>query len=176
MGARPGDVAGLEELQHRLPVFDVTLFDAVDVRVVKQPSRAVEPSSAPGEVAFETESLTESHPEVRRPVDCAVVDAPLVGSDPVGERVLVVAGEVRRGGEPIEIVDVERVELEARQQPEGIAPPVVVACRSCVLDGSHHVVQSAARTSCRQARKASPASGSAPRNIHISAIRSPSNR
>jgi hypothetical protein len=64
-----------------------------------------------------------------------------VGSDPIRKRVLVVAGEVRRGREPIEIVDVDRVELEDRQQPEGITPSVFVACRSCVLDGSHHVFQ-----------------------------------
>ena len=54
------------------------------------------------------------HPEVRRPVHRALVDAHLVGSDPVGEALLVVAGEVRRGGEPVEIVDVERVDARRR--------------------------------------------------------------
>ena len=84
-GARAGDVAGLEEPHHRQPVFEVALLDAVDARVVEQASRAVDPTSATAEVSLEAESLPESHPEVRRPVHCAFVDAHLVGSDPVGE-------------------------------------------------------------------------------------------
>ncbi len=156
VGARAGQVAGLEEPQHRQPVLDVTLLDAIDARVVEQASRALDPASAPADVSFETEPLPESHRKVRRPVHCAVVDAHLMGSNPVAERVLVVAGQVRRGCEPIEIVDVERVEFEARQQPVGVTPPVIVACRSCVLDGSHHVAQFAARPRVRRERPRPP--------------------
>ena len=135
VGVRAGDVAGLEEPHHREPVLEVALLDAVDAGVLEQASGAVDPASAAAEVALEAEPLREPHPEVRRPVHRALVDAQLVGADPVGEAVFVVAGEVRRGREPVEIVDVERVDLDARQQPEGVTPPVLVAGRSRVLDG-----------------------------------------
>ena len=64
----PGDVAGLEDPQHAEPVFEVALLDAVDVRLVEQPGGAIDPASAPAEVAFEPEALGELSPEVRRPV------------------------------------------------------------------------------------------------------------
>jgi hypothetical protein len=53
---------------------------------------------------------------------------------------------------------------------------MLVAGRSGVLDCSHHADQSCTFWPGGQAKKASAASGRAPRNIHISAIRSPSNR
>ena len=113
---RSGNVAGLEELHHREPVLEVPLLDAVDVRFAEEPRGTVHPASATAEVSLEAESLRDSRPEVHRPVHRVLVDAPLVRADPVGEGLLVVAGEVRGGGESVEVVDVEVVELEARER------------------------------------------------------------
>ena len=67
--------------------------------------------------------------------------------------------------------------VDAGQQPPGVTPPVAVAGRPRVLDGSHHADQSClTRTRTVSRRRPRRASGSTPRNIHISAMRSPSNR
>ena len=137
LAVRAGNVAGLEEPHHREPVLEVALLDAVDVRIVEEACAAVDPAAAAAEVTLEAEALRDPRPEVRRPVDGAVVDAQLVGAHPVREAFFVVAGQVGRGGEPVEVVDVELVELDVRQEPVRVAPAVLVARRSRVLDDAH---------------------------------------
>ena len=83
------------------------------------------------------------------------------------------AGEVGGGGEPVEIVDVEQlVDVDAGQQPPGVTPPAGVAGRPCVLNQARTTSPSLVPNRQRQEKKASAASGGAPRNIHISAMRS----
>src|SRR5437879_3013566 len=72
----------------------------------------------------------------------AVGDARLVGMHPMSEAGLVVTSEIRRGRQPVEIIDVESFGLDRGQQAPCVAPSVVVARQPSVLDGSHHVAQS----------------------------------
>ena len=62
------------------------------------------------------------------------------------------------GREPVEIVDVECLELDVAQQPERVAPPVAVAGRPRVLDGAHRK-PFLPHASGGQAKKASAALG-----------------
>lgn len=142
VGMRPGHVAGLEEPHHRQSVFEVALLDTVDARLFQEASGAIDPPPAPGQVALEPDPLGDLPPEIRRPVQRALIDADLVGSDPMGEALLVVAGQLGRSGEAVEVVDAERVDVDVGQQPPRVPPSVAFAGRLCVLDGSHHGAQS----------------------------------
>ena len=72
MGVGTRDVTGLEDPEHAEPVFEVALLDAVDVGVIQEPGRAIDPAAAPAEITFEPVALSELPPEVRRPVEGAV--------------------------------------------------------------------------------------------------------
>ena len=62
-----------------------------------------------GKSPLKPSALGQPHPEVGGTVDAAVVDAALVGPAPQGQALLVAAGQVRGGGELVEVVDVEGV-------------------------------------------------------------------
>src|SRR5262249_2715705 len=134
---RARNISRSEQSHHRQSVLEVTLLNAVDARVLEQTCGALDPSLAPTEVAFETETLREARTEVRGAVDRALTDACLMGAHPVGEAFLVVAGEVRGGAEPVEVVDVELVDRDAGEQAEAVAPAALVACHPRVVDDAH---------------------------------------
>ena len=148
-GVRAGNVAGLEEPQHREAVLEVALLDAVDVRVVKQASRAVDPAAAAAEVALEAEPLGELASRSAPPGAPRLSSMQhLVRPHPVGEALLVVAGEVRRGREPVEVVDVERRRARRADSSRYASPHRwLVAGRSRVLDDAHAI------QSCRRAER-----------------------
>ena len=160
------------------PVFEVALLDAVDVRVVQEPGGAVDPASAAAEVALEPEALGElrsrsTPPGARRLRSMQTWWARTQRAKPV----LVVAGEVGRRGRAdrdrrrralsSSSVDHSRQASPHRQSSH--------AARASSM-ALHHAPSLAHLRAAIRRRTPRPASGSAPRNIHISAIRSPSNR
>jgi hypothetical protein len=102
-------------------MFEIALLDAVDARVVQEASDPIDPSATTAEVPLEPEALGDPSPEVRRPVHGTIGDAPLVGANPEGESLLVMAREVGRGREEVEIIDVEGHDVEIREQSVGVA-------------------------------------------------------
>ena len=124
---------------HRQSELDVALLDTVDAGILQEARCAVDPPAATGEIALEAEPLDQLDPEMRRPVHGALTDADLVGADPIGEGFLVMARQIGRRGASVEVVDVERVDLDTGEQPPRVSPPLAVACRPSVFDGSHHV-------------------------------------
>ena len=172
----PRQVAGFEDPEHAQTPFEIALLDAVDTRFVQEASDPVDPTAATAEVSFEPESLGDLAPEVCRPVQLAAIGTEPVGPSPMGEALLVAAGEVGGGCESVEILDVDDVGVGFGEQAPGVAPAVGVERRTSFLDRSHHVYQSCLPPKGGQPKKASAWSACVPRNIHISAMRSPSKR
>ena len=175
MGVRAGDVAGLEDPQHRQAVFEVALLDAVDARLLQQAGGAVDPAAAAAEVAFEAEALGELRPEVRRPVHRAVGQqswwartqwAKPSSSWPV--RYAAVASRSRSS--------TSRVSGSTSDSSRQASPHRQPSHAARASSMAHHAASLAAPAGGDQAKNASASSGRAPRNIHISAMRSPSNR
>jgi hypothetical protein len=125
-------VAG-ERCAHRSRVAQVTAFYTVDLAVVQQPLRAVDPTASARQVAAvqQGESQPEGAPD--RPCNVADMGTLLVRVDPGGAALVAESGEIRRGRQPLQIVDLKRLhdggrgQLVVRPPPglsvERVAPP-----------------------------------------------------
>ena len=174
MSSRAGEVAVLEDPDHPERVLEIALLDTVDLRLLEQPSGAVDPAAGTRDVALETEALGEADTEVRAAVDGTVLRAPQVGARPQREPDLVAPGQVRRGRIRVEVVDLEIVDGDLGEGAPGITPAPFITRgagrRKYWLHGESLVDLDG------QAKNVSATSGSTPKNIHISAMRSPSKR
>ena len=130
------------------------LLDAVDARFVQEASDPVDPTAATAEVSFEAESLGDLAPEVCRSVQLAAIDTEPVSPGPMGEALLVAAGEVGGGCESVEILDVELGQRRPRRAAARRRPSGGVTGRSSLLDRSDHADQSCLPLSGGQPKKA----------------------
>jgi hypothetical protein len=111
-----------------------------------------------------------TNPRSTQSNNVALLEASAVAPGPAVEALPVAPRQIRRGGQPVDFVDVER-----RLRLAGGESALFVVRRdraSSAVDAAGRRARTPATLLC-QAKNAAAWPGSAPTNIHISAIRSP---